>query len=263
MSDYSIASVASTILKVFGAPAGGLEADAAPADERVLALAPAGGVKKLLIYAPDAIGRAMAGKYPELFGRLDKAGFSRFEVQSVFPAKTPVCFASMFSGLAPERHGIRKYEKPVLTCKTVFDALPACGARVAIVAVKLSSIDLIFRGRRTDHYSEVDDEGVTARALKIIDGGKYDCVLAYHQEYDELLHDGDPWNAAAVKAVEGHVRAFERLTAAFDLKWGALPRAALFAPDHGAHIDPATGKGTHGDDIPADMDVTHFWKFRR
>ncbi|MDI6739578.1 MAG: hypothetical protein QME74_04355 [Candidatus Edwardsbacteria bacterium] len=33
----------------------------------------------------------------------------------------------------------------------------------------------------------------------------------------------------------------------------------IFAPDHGAHLDPATGKGVHGDDIPEDMLVTRFF----
>lgn len=31
--------------------------------------------------------------------------------------------------------------------------------------------------------------------------------------------------------------------------------------DHGARLDPVTGKGTHGDDIPADMEVNHFFGF--
>jgi hypothetical protein len=30
-----------------------------------------------------------------------------------------------------------------------------------------------------------------------------------------------------------------------------------FAPDHGAHINPSTGKGDHGLDIPEDMDIFH------
>ncbi len=258
---YSIASVARTILKAFGAPGQELEAGAAAEDARVMALSPAAGVKKMLIYAPDAIGRLMVEKLPEVFRRLETAGFNKFPVQSVFPSKTPVCFASMFTGLTPEAHGIRKYERPVLSCKTIFDVLPAHGIRTAIVAVKDSSIDLIFRGRELGYYSEPYDHDVTVRTHKLLNAGDYDCILSYHQEYDDILHASDPWNNSAIEAVKRHVKSFEELTFAFEKKWSSLPRAALFAPDHGAHTDPVTGKGAHGDDIPSDMDVIHFWKF--
>lgn len=254
-----ITSVAATVLKLLGAD-GGLEPGAAPADGRVLAPAPAGGVKKLLIYAPDAIGELALAKFPETFAGL-RAGCLKVPLRSVLPSKTPVCFASMFSGLTPEGHGIKHYEKPVLRCKTIFDALPARGVRTAIVAVKDSSIDLIFRGRPVDYYSEPDDGAAAARALRLIEAGAHDCLLVYHQEYDDTLHASDPWNAAAQAALLRHARSFEELAAAHAAKWQGLPRAALFAPDHGAHIDPATGKGTHGGDSPADMDVAHFWKF--
>jgi len=257
----SIASVAGTVLRLLGAD-GGLEPGAAAADERVLAGAPGGRVKKVLVYAPDAIGLGMVGRLPGLFNELDSAGFLKFPVRSVFPPKTPVCFASMFSGLAPEGHGIRRYEKPALACKTVFDALPAAGLRAAIVAVKDSSIDLIFKGRKADYFSEPDDKAATARALELIAAGAHDLLLVYHQEYDDLLHAGDPWGQAAKEAVERHVRAFQALAEAFDKRWAGVPRAVLFAPDHGAHKDPATGQGAHGDDCSEDMDVLHFWKFR-
>ncbi len=244
-----------------GAPGDGLEPGAAAADARVTALAPAGGVKKLLVYAPDAIGRLVISKFPAAFTGMENAGFLKFPLQSVFPSKTPVCYASMFSGLAPAAHGITQYEKPVLARRTIFDALPAFGMRTAIVAVKNSSIDLIFRGRQADYFSEAYDPGVTARALELVSAGRHDCIVAYHQGYDDRLHAADPWDESARAEIEKHVRSFRELADAFDKKWGGLPRAALFAPDHGGHIDPATGKGTHGADIPEDMEIAHFWKF--
>ncbi len=254
-----ISSVAATVLAALGVK-GGLEPAAAAPDARVLALLPPGGVKKILIYAPDAIGQRMLEVHQELFAGIDAAGFSRFNLHSVFPPKTPVCYATMFSGLMPAGHGITQYEKPELKCRTVFDALPAAGLKAAIVAVKDSSIDLIFRGRAVDYYSEPDDAAVTARALELVEAGAHDFILAYHQEYDDVLHEATPWTPGAVAAAGRHAESFLKLAAAFDKKWAGLPRAALFAPDHGAHIDKATGKGAHGDDCPADMNIAHFWK---
>jgi uncharacterized protein (DUF2132 family) len=260
VAETCLTSVARTLLAVLGINEG-LAGTAAPADARVMKLRPAGGVKKILVYAPDAIGRRMIAVHPELFAGLDAAGFQRLDLRSVYPPKTPVCFASMFSGLPPVGHGIKQYEKPALKCNTIFDALPAHGVKTAIAAVKDSSIDLIFRGRPVDYFSEVYDAEVTARALELIEAGGHDFILAYHQEYDDLLHDIGPWKDPAVAAVKRHTESFLKLAEAFDKKWTGVPRAVLFAPDHGAHVDPATGKGTHGEDIPADMDITHFWRF--
>jgi hypothetical protein len=39
--------------------------------------------------------------------------------------------------------------------------------------------------------------------------------------------------------------------------WEKYNRMIWFAPDHGAHIDPQSGKGIHGDNIPKDMLVQH------
>jgi uncharacterized protein (DUF2132 family) len=259
-AEVCITSVAGTLLALLGVKEG-LAASASAPDARVLALAPAGGVKKILVYAPDAIGRRMVTVRPELFAGINAAGFKRVDMRSVFPAKTPVCFASMFSGLTPAGHGIKQYEKPELKCKTVFNALPAAGLKAAIVAVKDSSIDLIFRGRPADYFSEVNDAGVTARALELIEAGAHDFILAYHQEYDDLLHETGPWKEGALAAAKRHAEAFLELAAAFDRKWAGVPRGVLFAPDHGAHVDPDTGKGVHGDNIPADMDLAHFWRF--
>lgn len=256
-----IISVARTAAELLGVKAG-LAPEAAPADGRVLALAP-GGVKKLLLYAPDAIGRNFISKQASTFACLDDTGFSRLPLRSVYPPKTPVCFASMFSGLTPHGHGIKQYEKPQLACPTLFDALPAAGLRAGIVAVKDSSMDLIFRGRPVDYYSEPDDAAVTARALALIAEGLHDALVVYHQEYDDVLHAGSPWAEKAMAAAGHHVKSFRELVNAFDTRWAALPRAAAFLPDHGAHVDPATGRGTHGDDIPADMSLFHFWRAGR
>ena len=44
---------------------------------------------------------------------------------------------------------------------------------------------------------------------------------------------------------------------AANFHWRNKGHVVAFAADHGAHIDPSTGKGDHGLDIPEDMDVFH------
>jgi hypothetical protein len=222
-----------------------------------------GGVERFLVYAPDAVGLSLYRDRPDLFEPVLKWAPVEVKLRSVMPPKTPVCFASMFTGAPPQTHGITKYEKPVLSCDTLFDSLTRAGRRVAIVAVKDSSIDMIFRGRPLDYFSESYDDIVTDRVLKLIQANRHEFILAYHQEYDDVLHETTPSGPEAMDALTSHIKSFDTLAGATKLHWKQHNRAVMFAPDHGAHVDPATGRGTHGEDIPEDMKVIHFFGFYR
>jgi hypothetical protein len=130
---------------------------------------------------------------------------------------------------------------------------------VALVAVKNSSIDLIFRGRRMDYYSEEYDPQVETRVLNLLADFDYDLIVAYHQEYDDLMHGSTPRDPQAMKAFQRHLTTFSTLTTAFNRKHTDRSHFIAFCPDHGTHIDPKNGKGSHGTDSPEDMKVRHFW----
>lgn len=252
----TIAAVAPTLCRLLGAEPPALSA------ARPLRL-PAGAAGRVLLHAADAIGRRFLARHPELERRLRPAVGAGFALRSVVPPKTPVCFATMLTGAPPERHGIRRYEKPPLAVDTAFDALARAGRRSAVVAVRGSSCAAIFRGRAADSYIEEYDPDVTARTLELMRRDEYDLILAYHQEYDDTLHRTTPDSPAALAAAGRHADAWLRFRAAADEYWRGRDRVLWFAPDHGAHLDPATGRGTHGDDIPDDMEVTHYLAFGR
>ena len=68
----------------------------------------------------------------------------------------------------------------------------------------------------------------------------------------------EAWTAC-VAALENHVAAFETLAAAFHERWKRHDRLLVFAPDHGAHKDPSTDRGTHGTNLPEDLDLVHYY----
>lgn len=260
---FNIGSVAPTLCSLLGAPApkastAGVIGDVLLEAGKVFGDGHAG---KCLVFAPDAMGRSLAQVRPDIFESAASAAPLKVPLLSVYPPKTPVCFASMFTGMEPSQHGIRRYEKPVLQCDTLFDALARSGKRVALVSVRDCSIDIIFRGRPVEYFSEEYDPQVTERAISLVAGGKHDFILAYHQEYDDVLHGSTPFSEAALKAAGNHVDSFLRITAAVERCWRDFNRVVLFAPDHGAHTDEETGRGNHCDDIPEDMEVFHFWGF--
>ncbi len=257
----SIASVTPTICSLAGV-APPKDSGAQPIDTvLILAAKMLNGkkVEKTLIYAPDAIGEGLYRDYEKFFSGIKQLAPLEVEMKSVLPTWTPVCFSSMFTGAQPEVHGIRKYEKPVLGCDTLFDAFARAKKNVAIVAVKGSSIDLVFRNRKIDYYTEEYDPQVEARVLDILNAKDYDLILVYHQEYDDLMHASTPRDPKALLAFKRHLKSFETLAAAFNERYTSKNRVVAFTPDHGTHIDPTTGKGAHGTDSPDDVDVRHFW----
>lgn len=217
-----------------------------------------GRIKKALIYCPDAFGLHALARFPALHERLRACSTHEIELASVFPPRTPVCFASLFTGGAPADHGITTYARPVLACDTLFDALVRARKKVAIAAVKDSSIDLIFRGRPLDYFSPADDAGVTLRALELLKDDRHDVIVVYHQEYDDRLHDTPHFSAASAAALERHASSWELLAAAAAQAW-TRDYLLAFTPDHGGHLDPATGRGDHGEDRPEDMELRHFF----
>jgi hypothetical protein len=257
---YTIASVTPTLCKLMGVKPPSIATEE-PVKE-VLNIAKKIGldeIERALIYAPDALGEWIYRENIALYSKVKRAAPIEVEVSSINPTWTPVCYASVFTGAKPEAHGITKYEKPVLTCDTLFDAFIRAGKRVALVAVKNSSIDLIFRGRKMDYYTEEYDPQVETRVLDVINDFDYDLIVAYHQEYDDLMHGSTPRDPNAMKAFQRHLTSFSTLTTTFNSKYIEKSRVVAFCPDHGTHIDPKSGKGSHGTDSPEDMKVRHFW----
>jgi len=218
-------------------------------------------VEKCLIYAADAIGSSLFNRHSSAFSQVTRNAPIRVELSSVFPPKTPVCFASIFTGAQPKAHGIRKYERPVLTCDTLFDALARGGKKVAIVAVEDCSVSIIFRGRKIDYFIEPHDPEVIERALRLLASGSHDFIVAYNQGYDDVMHKTVPESPQSLRALRNHVRDFDRLVTEMKDVWGDKDAALMWMTDHGAHIDTVTGKGTHGERIPEDMRINEFFGF--
>lgn len=216
-------------------------------------------VERCLVYAPDAIGRSLLEREADMAMRLARVAPVVTPLRSVFPSKTPVCFATMFTGAPPRVHGIQAYERPILECDTLFDSLIRAGKRPGIVSVEGSSVDIIFRGRHMDYFSESYDGEVTERALDLIEADRHDFILAYHQAYDDILHETAPTAPEALAAVEYHIDAFIDMVVTARRRWEGRVGLVAFAPDHGAHLDPQTGMGTHGSTAPEDMNVLHFF----
>ena len=239
----------------------GAETIAAIADQTERVTGKPDGIEKVLIFCPDAAGEVQRQRLPELFNRVEKIAGFRFLSASVMPSVTPVCFATIFSGASPEVHGIRKYDKPVLTVETLFDVLAEAGKEVAILSINTCSIDCIFRKRKIDYYSLRSDALVHEMTRKLIADSKYDVILSYFTDYDALSHKHGSWSSEAVGALETAVGYFETLVADTEKFWASDNRAVIWAPDHGNHMVDENSAG-HGQNIADDMVVNHYYRVR-
>lgn len=216
-------------------------------------------IDRCLIFSPDALGAHLSVECEEEFARVRGICPLKIPMRSIVPPKTPVCFASMFTGAQPAEHGIQQYEKPVLQCDTLFDALIRTGRKPAIVTVRDSSMDFIFREREMAYFSEEYDPDTTRKTLELLRENTMDLIVCYQQEYDDLLHRTQPFSYEALLAVSNHIRSFGELAETAREAWSDHNYALIFAPDHGAHANPVSGRGTHGEDIPDDMELDHWY----
>ena len=254
----NIRSVCPTVASMFGiAPF----TDAAPMEE-VTGLLPDGHADRVLMYNPDAIAWWLFQKYNDRFKPVLEMDPLVLQMRSVMPSVTPVCFASMYTGLMPADHGIQKYVKPVLTVPTLFDAMIKAGKKPAICSTGRDSISLIFLQREMDYFIFDTPDQVNQKVEELIGEDRHDLIVAYNGNYDSAMHGHGPEDDVSMNALAHNIEAYRRLTEAAAAGWKGKKWVTAFAPDHGCHeIDG--GFGSHGLDMDEDMFVVHFWKSGR
>lgn len=217
-----------------------------------------GKAERMLIYNPDAIGQWLIQKYTDDFAPVMRHTQLAIPFLTAFPPVTPVCFATMYTGAAPEIHGIRKYEKPVVKTDSLFDAFVRAGKRVALSAITGSSMGIIWSGKDIDYFLEKDGEASTARALELLDEDKYDVIVVYTMEYDDNIHATHPESPVSHASMVRHNQQFAELAGKTAFTWKQYDTLLVYATDHGIH-KTIFGTGNHYADIPEDMNVTEFF----
>ena len=260
--DYSIGDLTPTVCELFGIPEPehcGATAIAPIVDQAVRTME--GKMERMVLFCCDAMGEHQREHFPEVFERIEKVAPFRFPSVAVMPSVTPVCYGTIFTGAAPCVHGIQKYEKPVLTVDTLFDAMARAGKNVAIISVNNCSIDTIFRKRDVDYYSFRTDKQSFDCTLELIEKNNYDLIISYMTDYDAKQHKTGCFSPECTEQAYLAAERFEKLAAAMDEHYCGMNRALVFVPDHGGHLIDET-HGTHGFDTPEDMLVSHYYRLR-
>ena len=214
---------------------------------------------RLFMYNPDAIGEWVFEKYSKLFTSVMRHTELSLPLCTVMPSVTPVCFGTMYTGVQPEVHGIRKYEKPVIKTDSLFDALLRAGKKCAIVAESECSMAKIFLERDMDYFIYETIEEVNAKACELIMRDEYDMIAVYNGNYDAFMHRYAPESIDALCEARANDAAFAEFCVLIERYWTGHDTLVGFAMDHGCHeIDGSCG--SHGLDMPEDIEIMHFYK---
>ncbi len=220
-----------------------------------------GGKKadRIFMYNPDAIGEWIYRKYPQLLKKvMDKADIE-IPFCTMMPSVTPVCFGTMYTGAQPAVHGIQKYEKPVITIETIFDALIKAGKKPAIVAHVKSSVGNIFLKRDMDYFLYTSLEEMNAKVAELIIRDQYDFVVVHNSNYDSMMHKYGPESIEALAELRVNDEVFSQIRVLIERFWQKHNTLLGFAMDHGCHeIDG--GAGSHGLDMEEDLNIVHLYK---
>lgn len=215
-------------------------------------------VDRVVIYNPDAVALWVYQKYTSMFTKAALCSDVALPMLSVMPSVTPVCFASMYSGVMPDIHGIKRYEKPVLTVNTIFDSFVKAGKKAAIVSTAGDSISTIFLNRNMEYFIFDTPEEVNAKALELIDEDRFDLIVIYNGNYDGTMHKFGPEAPESLAALEMNIDFYSELVEKINTEWKDHSVFYGFCPDHGCHeIDG--GCGSHGLDMEDDLNVIHFY----
>ena len=220
-----------------------------------------GGEKadRIFMYNPDAIAQWIYEKYPCLFAEAEKRTDISLPLRSPMPTVTPVCFATMYTGTQPESHGIKKYEKPVLKVDTIFDAMLRSGKKCAIVAQTGCTVASIFLERDMDYFVYDTVEEIHARTAELIIEDKYDFIAIHACNFDTVMHKTGTESLESLSEIRVNTEIYAMFDALIKNHWKKHNVLMGYAMDHGCH-DIDAGVGSHGLDMPEDLNITHFYK---
>ena len=220
---------------------------------------------RIFMYNPDAIAQWIYEKYIHFFNGVLTNVDVKVPLAAVMPSVTPVCFGTMYTGAQPEIHGIQKYEKPVITIDTIFDALIRAGKKIALLTYGNCSLSRIFLERNIDylHFEEGNIANVNAKAMEVILRDEHDFVVIYNGNYDFAMHKYGPESMEALAELKINCHIFSCIAELVKNNWKHHNTLLGFAMDHGCHeIDGNCG--SHGLDMLEDINIVHLYKgFRK
>ena len=250
---YDMRAVAPTVCKVLGirAPSSAQSSHLSQVVESL------GTIEKLLVVVIDAFGVATWRKGREKVPTVNLVeSIHGTVIHSVMKSITPVNFATMLTGASPDTHGITDREMS-LRHETVFDVMRDKGLRSATAARGMSSLGILISphaDRPGIAESNLDIDVTDMAVERLMEG--FNLVWVQLLDVDDAGHAFGPYSDESMEAL---VRADENLKRILVTAKENNYSVVVLA-DHGQHVsDSDPSKGTHGTNMPEDIEVPFLW----
>ena len=259
LNSISLTGLAASLAKAMDVPPPAeAEAPIDAIDRLIKSNTTSGRVDRIFMYNPDAVAQWLFQKYTGYYTPMLEHIKLTLPLCTVMPSVTPVCFGTMYTGAKPEVHGIRSYVKPVIRIDTLFDAMLRAGKKCAIVSTEGDSLSHIFLEREMDYFIYPTVDECTNKALELIGEDNHDFILLYNADYDSTMHRFAPEGKESLEILKKNIAVFDTIAKTIRTHWQDHRTLLGFAPDHGCHeIDG--GLGSHGLDMPEDLNILHFY----
>ena len=250
---YDMRVVAPTVCHVLGIRApNSADSDSLPMVDETMK-----GTNRLIVIVLDAFGMSTWIKAEHLTPTLNQLGkIHSAVIHSVMKSITPVNFSTMLTGASPEVHGITDRTMP-LKHETIFDVMRESGLRSATAARAVSSLGILISPHADMPgiaESNMDVDVVDIAVSRLVDG--FNLVWVQFLDADDAGHAYGPVSregldaAARVDANLGIVLDSARVNG----------YSVIVLADHGQHmVDEDRYKGSHGTDMPEDLEVPFLW----
>lgn len=177
---------------------------------------------------------------------LRRNGTEYTQMETVYPARTVVCFSSMFTGTYPKEHGISSNMVWSLGVKTetIFDSLRKIGktGRLLGIAHLIDSMGDDVESVTAVMHNDVADRNIIERAKKIMTEQNPDLLVVQLIATDQTGHSRGVWYDEYVKKIEEADELTESFVRWLNENGHMQDTTLLICADHGQ----ADGIGGHG-----------------
>ncbi len=178
--------------------------------------------------------------------RMMAAGTVYENVETVYPARTVVCFSSMFTGAAPERHGISSnlVLKLGLKVESIFDVLRRHGkvGRLVGIAHLIDAFGDDVASVTSVAHNDKIDQNLIARARRELEEHDPELLVLQLLAVDQNGHTRGAYYPEYVERIEITDRLIEEFMRYCEERGYLRDAAVILMADHGQ----GRGIGAHG-----------------
>ncbi|HEX2064500.1 MAG TPA: alkaline phosphatase family protein, partial [Acidimicrobiales bacterium] len=175
--------------------------------------------------------------------RLAAEGLSYSHCETVYPARTVTCFASMLTGAPPAVHGMRSNFVPSLgvKCPSVFDVVSR--SRLVGIAHLVDAFGDRVRTVTAVLPNEEIDAALCAKARQVVEEEDPDLLVVQTLSVDQTGHFRGSYHDEYLERIEATDAELETLVGWLAERWGGLEGVTIgVLADHGQ----GRGIGGHG-----------------